>query len=193
MKLFKLFSRSSNAETSNDVKETNQNYSGEGVQNDDNNTSSNRVITITWGTGMPIDVIFAFIHRDFEDQGYQDALVNSDLRYREMKEGIIRNDLKMLFRRISLRYQSDIRMLDVQIKNAEDAYAMTSASMMQAQRQTYQEHLGEIAEMETLLTKDDPKMTTMIESYRRGFQKGITAQAIKFIQTQIIKNHESFN
>lgn len=189
MKLFKLFSRSSNAETSNDVKETNQNYSGEGVQNDDNNTSSNRVITITWGTGMPIDVIFAFIHRDFEDQGYQDALVNSDLRYREMKEGIIRNDLKMLFRRISLRYQSDIRMLDVQIKNAEDAYAMTSASMMQAQRQTYQEHLGEIAEMETLLTKDDPKMTTMIESYRRGFQKGITAQAIKFIQNS--NNKES--
>ena len=69
---------------------------------------------------MPIDVIFAFIHRDFEEQGYQDALVNSDLRYREMKEGIIRNDLRMLFRRISLRYQSDIRMLDVQIKNAEE-------------------------------------------------------------------------
>lgn len=189
MKLFKLFSRSSNAETRNDVKETSQNYSGEGVQNDDNNTSSNRVITITWGTGMPIDVIFAFIHRDFEDQGYQDALVNSDLRYREMKEGIIRNDLKMLFRRISLRYQSDIRMLDVQIKNAEEAYAMTSASMMQAQRQTYQEHLGEIAEMETLLTKDDPKMTTMIESYRRGFQKGIAAQTIKFIQNS--NNKES--
>ena len=191
MKLFGIFRKNSlDEEIVQNTKENDSlNPTGEIVQNGDNKPSSNNVITITWGTGMPIDVIFAFIHRDFEEQGYQDALVNSDLRYREMKEGIIRNDLRMLFRRISLRYQSDIRMLDVQIKNAEEAYAMTSASMMQAQRETYKEHLVEIAEMETLLTNDDPKMTTMIESYRRGFQRGIAAQAIKFIQTS--NNKES--
>lgn len=186
MKLFGIFRRTDQNDEKNSVKDLDSNYldnTEQSYPSGDNKTSSNNVITITWGTGMPIDVIFAFIHRDFEEQGYQDALVNSDLRYREMKEGIIRNDLRLLFRRISLRYQSDIRMLDVQIKNAEEAYAMTSASMMQAQRETYQEHLEEIADMETLLANDDPKMTTMIESYRRGFQKGIAAQAIKFIQT----------
>lgn len=143
-----------------------------------------KIITIKWGTGMPIDVIFNFIHKDFEDEGYQDALVNSDLQYREAKEGIIRNDLKMLFKRISLRYKSDIREIEVQMRNAQESYAMSSASLLQARKETYEEHLAEIAEMERLLDANDPKMMTMIESYRRGFLKGISAITLKFINNE---------
>jgi hypothetical protein len=143
-----------------------------------------KVITITWGTGMPIDVIFNFIHKNFEEEGYQDALVNTDLNYRETKVGIIRNDLEMLFKRIALRYKNDIRELNVQIENARNAYALSSASLLQARRDTYEEHLSEIANMETLLGAEDPRMMTMIESYRRGFMKGIAAMTLKFINNE---------
>ncbi len=143
-----------------------------------------RVITITWGTGMPIDVIFNFIHKNFEEEGYQDALVNTDLNYRETKVGIIRNDLEMLFKRIALRYKNDIRELDVQIENARNAYALSSAALLQARHDTYEEHLSEIANMGKLLEAEDPKMMTMIESYRRGFMKGIAAMAMKFINNE---------
>lgn len=151
------------------------------VQKEDAPENKQKIITIKWGTGMPIDVIFNFIHKDFEEEGYQDALVNSDLQYRETKEGIIRNDLKMLFKRISLRYKNDVREIGVQIENAQKAYALSSASLLQARKETYEEHLAEIAEMERLLDADDPKMITMIESYRRGFLKGIAAITLKFI------------
>lgn len=140
-----------------------------------------RLLTITWGTGMPIDVIFNFIHKNFEEEGFQDALVNSDIKYRDTKEKIIRNDLEMLFRRIILRYRNDIREIDVNIDNARKAYALTAASRLQARRETFEEHLNEINEMQQLLNADDPKMTTMIESYRRGFHKGITAKTLQFI------------
>ena len=143
-----------------------------------------RVITITWGTGMPIDVIFNFIHKNFEEEGFQDALVNNDITYRDAKERIIRNDLEMLFKRIILRYKNDIRELDVNIDNAKKAYALTAANRLQARRDTFEEHLSEINKMQQLLQEDDPKMTTMIESYRRGFLKGIASKAISFI------NHE---
>lgn len=143
-----------------------------------------RVITITWGTGMPIDVIFNFIHKNFEEEGYQDALVNTGLNYRETKVGIIRNDLEMLFKRIALRYKNDIRELDVQIENARNAYALSSAALLQARHDTYEEHLSEIANMGKLLEAEDPKMMTMIESYRRGFMKGIAAMAMKFINKE---------
>lgn len=105
----------------------------------------------------------------------------SDLKYGETKENIIRNDLKMLFKRVTLRYRHDIRKIDVQIKNAQEAYILSVVSELEAQRDTYEEHLAEIAEMERLLEVDDPKMTKMIESYRRGFLKGIAAQTTKFI------------
>ena len=51
-----------------------------GVSND-TQESKNDLITIVWGTGMPIDVIFNFIEKDFEEIGYKDALVNSDIKY----------------------------------------------------------------------------------------------------------------
>ena len=141
-----------------------------------------RVITITWGTGMPIDVIFNFIHKNFEEDGFQDALVNQDIAYRDAKEKIIRNDLEMLFKRIILRYKSDIRMIDVKIDNARKALALAAASNLEALRETYGEHLTEIREMQELLEANDPKMTTMIESYRRGFLKGIAASSVNFIE-----------
>ena len=74
---------------------------------EDEKDDTKRIITITWGTGMPIDVIVNFIHNNFEDEGFQDALVNSDVSYCDAKEKIIRNDLEMLFKRIILRYKKD--------------------------------------------------------------------------------------
>lgn len=142
------------------------------------------LITITWGTGMPIDVIFNFIHKNFEEEGFQDALVNCDITYRDAKEKIIRNDLEMLFKRIVLKYKSDIRMINVKIDNAQKALALAAASDMAALRETYEEHLTEIQEMQQQLEANDSKMTTMIESYRRGFLKGIAANAINFIKNK---------
>jgi len=148
------------------------------------NKEKKKIITITWGTGMPIDVIFNFIHKNFEEEGFQDALVNCDITYRDAKEKIIRNDLEMLFRRIILKYKGDIRIINVKIENAHKALALGAAADLEALRATYEEHLAEIQEMQTQLEADDPKMTTMIESYRRGFLKGIAANAVNFINNK---------
>jgi hypothetical protein len=142
------------------------------------------LITITWGTGMPIDVIFNFIHKNFEEEGFQDALVNSDIAYRDIKEKIICNDLAMLFKRIVLRYKNDIREVEIKIDNARKAYALTAAARLESLKQTYEEHLSEIKEMQDKFAAEDPKMMTMIESYRRGFLKGITASTIEFIENK---------
>lgn len=161
----------------------------EPVINDDQkdekeNGDGSKYITITWGTGQPIDVIFSYIHKNREEEGYQDALINSDLSYMKAKEEIIRNELKMLFKRISIRYKDNILVLDVQKAKAEAAFISSSAAILQARREIYVEHLAEIEEMEKMLDADDPKMTTMIETYRRGFNKGIAAQTAAFINSE---------
>lgn len=148
------------------------------------NGDGSKYITITWGTGQPIDVIFSFIHKNREEEGYQDALINSDLSYMKAKEEIIRNELKMLFKRISIRYKDNILVLDVQKAKAEAAFISSSVAILQARREIYVEHLAEIEEMEKMLDADDPKMTTMIETYRRGFNKGIAAQTAAFINSE---------
>ena len=170
------------------ISELSENVQGEGNEEtaspEEEKKDEKHVITITWGTGMPIDIIFNFIHKDFEEEGFQDALVNCDITYRDTKEKIIRNDLEMLFKRIILRYKSDMREIDVNINNARNACAIGAASRLQARRDTIEEHLSEINEMQSLLDNNDPKMFTMIESYRRGFQKGMAAVAMNFIESK---------
>ena len=151
----------------------------EDVKDDEN---KKKIITITWGTGMPIDVVFNFIHKNFEEEGFQDALINQDVTYRDTKVTIIKNDLMMLLTRISLCYKNEIRDIDTKIDNARKALALGAASRLQAHRETFVEHLEQLSEMQQQLLAEDPKMTTMIESYRRGFMKGITASAINFIE-----------
>lgn len=183
MKIFNLFSRKQeeNEQLIPDMAENSQVQDNELDSQNENEDEKKRMITITWGTGMPIDVIFNFVHKNFEEEGFQDALVNQDITYRDAKVTIIRNDLEMLFKRITLRYKSNIREVSVRIENSRKAFALGAASDLEARLATYEEHLAEISEMEELLANDDPKMTTMIESYKRGFLKGVSAATINFI------------
>ncbi len=140
------------------------------------------IITIAYGTGLPIDVIYAFISRDFEQVGYEDALINPGVEYCKAKENIILNDLNQLFRRILLRYRDDMREIDVKIENAKQLFALTSASHLAARRETCEEHISEINAMIEKLKAKDPEMLNMIESYRRGFTKGCAAQNENFLK-----------
>ena len=187
MALFKLFGSKpkENVEMIPEQAESTLGNSNEETSSSEGEKNGEKqMITITWGTGMPIDVIFNFIHKNFEEDGFQDALVNCDITYRDAKEKIIRNDLEMLFKRIILKYKSDIRVVNVKIENAHKALALAAAADMEALRATYEEHLTEIQEMQSQLEANDPKMTTMIESYRRGFLKGIAANAVNFINNK---------
>lgn len=141
----------------------------------------NNIVTIKWGTGMPIDVIYNYIHKNFEDAGYQDALVNQDIAYRDTRISIIRNDLEMLFNRITLCYKKNIREAQVRIDNSRKAFALSAAANLEAHLATYEEHLAEIEEMKQLFEDNNSKMLTMIESYKRGFMKGINAATMDFI------------
>lgn len=182
MKLFNLFKKSDTS--TNQVEATTSVVSLEEqpvLASNKDGKESNNVISITYGTGMPIDVIYGFIAHNYEQDGYQDALVNSSVEYCTAKENIILNELNQLFRRVLLRYRGEIREIDVQIENAKSLFALTSASQLTAHKETCEEHISEINEMIEKVNAKAPEMMTMIESYRRGFTKGCAAQTANFL------------
>jgi len=188
MALFRLFSSKKVANSDVNPVEINEeqevnNENEIPVEDPKEDESKKNLITITWGTGMPIDVIFHYIHKNYEEEGYQDAIVDQDVSYRDARIQIIRYDLEMLFKRIKLRYSDEIRTIKMKIDNYRKAYAFTAVSQLEASLATYEEHLEEIENMEHLLADDDPKMTSMIESYKRGFMKGINAVTMDFIDS----------
>lgn len=206
MKLFKIFKTSSDTTTQKELSNNNQEESS--LQKDEksvgtavptqkapvaqaeesdskppkeNEKQSDELIAITYGTGMPIDVIYAYISKDYEPEGYQDALVNSSVEYCKTKESIILNRLQQLFRQVSLTYKGEIRNLEVQIENSKSLFNLTSAAMLEARRDTCEEHIAEIKLMLDKIKCNAPEMMTMIDSYRRGFSKGVSAQTASFL------------
>lgn len=131
------------------------------VDDSEPNLESN-TITIKYGTGMPIDAIYAYIQDDYEQEGYSDAMCNADMAYKESKKEIIKNGLKMLFEQVRLRYESDIRDINVQIDIVDIQGLTTSSMSLKARRDTYNEHLKKINDMELSLDREDKKMMNMI-------------------------------
>lgn len=182
MKLFNLFKKSESPANPVDALTSVPSVEEQPVLSSQQESKGrDNVISITYGTGMPIDVIYGFIAHNYEQDGYQDALVNSSVEYCTAKENIILNELNQLFRRVLLRYRGEIREIDVQIENAKSLFALTSASQLTAHKETCEEHITEINDMIDKVNAKAPEMMTMIESYRRGFTKGCAAQTANFL------------
>lgn len=141
-------------------------------------------VTIKYGTGMPIDAIYAYIKDDYEQMGYDDAMCNADIQYKESKKEIIINKLKVLFEQVRLRYKGDIRDIEVYIDTVEAQGITSTASTLKARKETFNEHLRKIDEMEESLDKGEKKMLNMVASYERGFLKGVSAKSESFIKKQ---------
>ncbi len=139
------------------------------------------IISIEYGTRMPIDVIYHFINQDNEVIGYQDALANADASYCKAKEAILLNQLKNLFQRVMLRYRDEIRKIDVRIENDRALFALTSAGMWEVRKKTCEDHVAEIEKMREKFEANAPEMMIMVDSYHRGFLKGCAAQVADFM------------
>lgn len=149
----------------------------------DNSESTKDTVIIHYGTQMPIDSIYAYIERDYEEQGYNDALCNADASYKESKKVIIKNGLKRLFEQVGLRYKSDLRDIQVSITTYEQQGMVDTAASLKARSETYLEHLTKIVEMETALDKEEKQMLSMIDSYERGFLRGLAAKANSILRS----------
>lgn len=145
------------------------------------NTVPAETNTLSNCTNMPIDAIYAYIDKDYEQQGYDDAMCNADSSYKESKKIILKNGLKRLFEQVKLKYKDNLRYVDVQINIVEQQGMMNTSASLNARKKTYLEHMETISIMEQELEDNNPKMLSMIDSYDRGFLKGLAAKSDSFL------------
>ncbi len=132
-------------------------------------------VTLSAATGYPIDTIYDFVLRDLEEEGYNDALVNSDTCYCQQKEGILKNRLDLLFERVTLIYKEKIRKIETKKRLANDAMIHSAVESLTASHETLNEHMAKLADMQRKAKDGDETFLNMIASYRRGFNKGLVA------------------
>lgn len=140
--------------------------------------------SISYGSSMPIDLIYQFLKEDYETKGYEDALCNQDNSYKEMNKLIIRNNLEVKFKQVKLRYMDDVREIDFHIQSRSQAGLVYVVEQLKARKQTLTEHQRQLEEMEEDLKNNTGYMVGMLLSYERGFLRGLAALSLETLKTQ---------
>ena len=142
----------------------------------------NNVVTITYGTGKAIDLIYNFLKDDYESKGYDDALTNPDSSYKEMNKAMIKSSLEVKFKQVRRRYQDDLRTIDFHINSRKEAGLIELVKELETKKEILLQHVKELNTMEQDFINEAPYMMGMLFSYERGFLRGLAALSLEQIK-----------
>lgn len=139
----------------------------------------NDVVMIKYGSGMPIDLIYGFLKKDYEAKGYDDALTNPDVSYKEMNKAMISSELEVKLRQVKLKYEDDMRELDFHIASRREAGLVEIVRQLEVRKEMLQRHMNELTQMEKDFENKASYMMGTLLSYERGFLKGMGAISLQ--------------
>lgn len=155
------------------------------VDDTDPNENSTNTVSSLYNTNFPIDAIYAFVRKNMEDEGYNDALCCSDNYYKEKKIKIIKKELKTLFNQINLKYSDEIKRLDHKIIIAQELYLNGNVVRYNNQKKIMQDHIEQLKKLESDFDNNENIMTGMLDSYEMGFSRGVASQINEITQWNI--------
>ena len=135
-------------------------------------------LTVSYATGWPIDLIYGYLHKNYEETGYSDAMLNSNLTFRDMNMSIIRNKILMIFREINLKYSGMKRDLDTRIETCNAAGLLTTVAELEKQMSVIVSHTNELARLEEDFRNNANEASVPLMSYECGFLRGVSAIAM---------------
>lgn len=143
-------------------------------------------MTISYATGWPIDVVYGYLHKNYEDKGFQDAMLKSDLAFKDINMRLITNKILMVFREINLNYDVMKQDLQVRIDNCNAAGLLTTVAQLEKNMQLIDVHKKELADLEVDFRNNANEASIPLQSYECGFLRGIATVSLGGGQSQIM-------
>ena len=132
-------------------------------------------LTVSYATGWPIDVIYGYLHKNYESKGFDDAMLKSDLAFRDLNMSLIKNKILMVFREINLNYDVIKQDLQTRIDNCNAAGLLTTVSELEKTMSTINAHKEEMRELEVDFRNNANEASIPLQSYDCGFLRGIAS------------------
>lgn len=149
-------------------------------------TNEERSMTISYATGWPIDVIYGYLHKSYESKGFDDAMLKSDLAFRDLNMSLIKNKILMVFREINLNYDVMKQDLQTRIDNCNAAGLLTTVAQLEKNMQLIDVHKKEFADLEADFRYNANEASIPLQSYECGFLRGIATVSLGGGQSQIM-------
>lgn len=140
--------------------------------------SEKKSLTVSFATGWPIDVIYGYLHKNYEEKGFGDAMVKSDLAFRDMNMGIIRNKILMVFREINLNYDVMKQDIEGRMETCTAAGLLTTLSDLEKQMAIINTHKAELSQLEEDFRNNANEASVPLQSYECGFLRGVATIAM---------------
>lgn len=147
---------------------------------------SDKPMIISYATGWPIDIIYGYLHKNYEEKGFSDAMVKSDLTFRDMNMNIIKNKILMVFREINLNYDVMKHDLETRIETCSAAGLLSTVADMEKTMTIINTHKDELRQLECDFRDNSDNTSVPLQSYECGFLRGIATIAMG-------NNHRSVN
>lgn len=135
-------------------------------------------LKVSYATGWPIDIIYGYLHKNNEEKGFNDAMVRSDLAFRDMNMSIIKNKILMVFREINLNYDVMKRDLEIRMDTCKAAGLLSTVSELEKKMSTILAHKAELKELENDFRNNQEEASVPLQSYECGFLRGIATIAL---------------
>ena len=186
MAFFGLFNNKKNENNSNiiplQLSPNNEKTSLEEVMNEapviEKASPENKPLTVSCATGWPIDIIYGYLHKNYENKGYDDAMLNSNLAFRDMNMNIIRHKILMVFREIKLNYDAMKQDLEVRIQSCNAVGLLTTVADLNIQMTVINSHMEELEKLENDFRNNANEASVPLMSYECGFLRGVSTIAL---------------
>ncbi len=133
---------------------------------------------VSYATGWPIDVIYGYLHKNYEEKGFEDAMARSDLAFRDLNMEIIRNKILMVFREINLNYDVKKSDIEIRIETCRAAGLLSTVSDLEKNLTTIVAHKEELQQLEDDFKNNANEASIPLKSYECGFLRGISTIAL---------------
>ena len=141
----------------------------------ENKSEEEKPLTVSYATGWPIDVIYGYLHKNYESKGFDDAMLKSDLAFRDLNMNLIKNKILMVFREINLNYDVMKQDLQTRIANCNAAGLLTTVSELEKTMSTINAHKEELKQLEADFRNNANEASIPLQSYDCGFLRGIAS------------------
>lgn len=178
MKLLKLLSKNVEQKNINDRGQIESDL-GDSLIADENKqseapiTNESNSLTISYATGWPIDIVYGYLRKNYEEQGFNDAMIKSDLAFRDMNMAIIRNRILIVFREINLRYDVMKHDLETKMTACSSAGLLSTVSELDNSMTIIDTHKEELRTLEMDFRNATNEASIPLQSYECGFLRGI--------------------
>jgi hypothetical protein len=124
-----------------------------------------------------IHMLYLFLSKDYQQSGYDDALVHPDTSYKNEKIREIQGDLDIVIRKSKTFYEDTIRELEFLIASRNRLGMVDVVDELKMRKEKAEDHYKNVLEIQKEALEQGVTHRLII-SYNRGFNNGMAAIAI---------------